>query len=231
MAHLTRDDVLDVALDNVDLALVDALMVRPSRFGRLRATGTVTGTREQPQVRAEFHVTQGGFRQFHYADLSGTTNYGGKGITLDAKLQQDASAWLTAKGYVPVVSERTGECAESHGGEVPPRSRQPADRQQPDSTRAPSGFTTALSNVTGTMQANVQVTDRPATSPRRIDRGERRRLHRRRGGATRRSGRIEFQGDRVHIDEFRLLDSQRKPLVVRATSPSTNGSWAASTCR
>ncbi|MEP7304641.1 MAG: translocation/assembly module TamB domain-containing protein [Acidobacteriota bacterium] len=214
------NDVLDVSLDNVDLAVVDAVMVRPPQLsGRLRASGSVTGTREQPQVRADFHVTQGGFRQFHYADLSGTMNYGGKGITLDAKLQQDASAWLTAKGYVPVaLLKGPGNAPESHGAEVPPEDR--IDLQidsSPIQLGLIQGFTTAVSNVTGTMQANVQVTGsasdpHPGGSIAVSDAGFT-------VGASGvsyagGSGRIEFQGDRVHIDEFRLLDNQRKALVV-----------------
>ena len=79
------------------------------------------------------------------------------------------------------------------------------------------GFTTALTNVTGTLQANVQVTGsagdpHPGGSIAVSDAGFT-------VGASGvnysgGSGRIEFQGDRVHIDQFRLLDNQRKPLVV-----------------
>src|SRR4029077_18452554 len=97
-------DALEITLDNVDLAAVDAVLLRPPQFsGRLRASARVTGTSEKPGGPADFQVTQGGFRQFRYAELSGTTEYGGKGITLDAKLQQDANSWLTAKGYVPLA--------------------------------------------------------------------------------------------------------------------------------
>ena len=214
------NDVLDVSLDNVDLAVVDAVLVRPPQLsGRLQAKGSVTGSREQPQVRADFHVTQGGFRQFHYADLSGTVNYGGKGITLDAKLQQDASAWLTAKGYVPVaVLKGPGNAPASHGAEVPPEDRINLQiESSPIQLGLLQGFTTALSDVTGTMQASVQVTGsagdpHPGGSIAISDAGFT-------VGASGvsyagGSGRIEFQGDRVHTDQFRLLDNQRKPLVV-----------------
>ena len=80
------------------------MLLRPPQFsGRLIASSTITGTMEAPQVKGEFQINQGGFRQFHYDLLSGTADYTGPGITLDARLQQSATAWATAKGYVPTA--------------------------------------------------------------------------------------------------------------------------------
>ena len=97
-------DALSVTLNNVDLAGVDALLLRPPQFtGRLNASSTITGTTDAPHVKADFQVNQGGFRQYRYDTLSGTADYAGKGITLDARLQQNPTTWATAKGYVPVA--------------------------------------------------------------------------------------------------------------------------------
>jgi autotransporter translocation and assembly factor TamB len=212
------DDTLQVKLTNVDLAAVDRVLLRPPQFsGRLEATAQVSGTTDQPRVQGEFRVAQGGFRQFRYESLSGQIEYGGKGITLDTKLQQDSSMWFTAKGYVPLDLLKGPENASSS-------SDAPDDERvnlRIESSQIQlgliQGFTTAVSNVTGTLEANVTVTG-PAGDPRPG------------GSVTVRdaaftvgatgvkysggSGAIAFQGDRVHIDQLRLVDNQKKPIEV-----------------
>src|SRR5439155_3906481 len=101
-------EALKVTLTNVDLTAVDALMLRPPQFsGRLNATSTISGPKDSPQVQADFRIVQGGFRQFHYDTFNGTIDYGGRGATVDARLQQNPSTWIAAKGYVPVAALRT----------------------------------------------------------------------------------------------------------------------------
>ena len=63
--------------------------------------GTVTGTKDAPQVKAEFQVDQGGFRKFRYDSFGGTVDYAGTGVTLDTRLQQNADD----------VAHREGLCA------------------------------------------------------------------------------------------------------------------------
>src|SRR5207244_9691495 len=117
-------EALNVTLSNVDLAAVDALMLRPPQFsGRLNATSTISGPKDAPQVQAEFRIKQGGFRQFHYDTFNGTINYGGRGATIDARLQQNPTTWMTAKGYVPVAALRVTSSA------TPPTHHAPAVRE------------------------------------------------------------------------------------------------------
>src|SRR5205807_8660582 len=112
-------EALKVSLTNVDLAAIDALMLRPPQFsGRLNATSTISGPKDAPQVRAEFRVNQGGFRQFHYDTFTGTVDYGGRGATLDARLEQNPTTWITAKGYVPVAALRATPAGSAHGHHV-----------------------------------------------------------------------------------------------------------------
>jgi dienelactone hydrolase len=102
-------DALSVSLTHVDLASVDAMLLRPPQLtGRLNASSTITGTQDAPHVKADFQVNEGGFRQFRYDMLSGTADYAGKGITLDARLQQNPTTWATAKGYVVIAPEYRG---------------------------------------------------------------------------------------------------------------------------
>ena len=56
-----------------------------------------------PRVSGEFKVENGGFRQFTYESFGGTMNYETRGITIDARLQQTADQWITAKGYAPTA--------------------------------------------------------------------------------------------------------------------------------
>ena len=106
---------------DVDLAGVDALLLRPPQFtGRLSASATITAasdagvtSSQTPHVKADFTIDKGGFRQFHYDTLGGTVNYAGPGLTLDARLQQNPTTWLDAKGYVPVAAFKL---AQENGG-------------------------------------------------------------------------------------------------------------------
>ncbi len=56
-------DALKITMRNVDLAAVDALLLRPPQFkGRVDATGALRGTRQALQGNAEFQVNKGSFR-------------------------------------------------------------------------------------------------------------------------------------------------------------------------
>ena len=115
-------DALKVTLENVDVANVDALMLRPPQLtGRANATATITGTKDAPHVAADFAITQGGFKQYRYDSFGGSVNYGGAGITVDSKLQQNPTTYLTAKGYLPMAlfkGDGASDRAEAHGVEV-----------------------------------------------------------------------------------------------------------------
>src|SRR5262249_33277902 len=100
-------EALSVTLNGIELAGIDALMLRPPQLsGRLSGTSTIAGTTEAPQIHAELRVDQGGFRQSHYDALSGTVDYRENGMTLATRLQQNPTAWITAKGYIPAAALR-----------------------------------------------------------------------------------------------------------------------------
>jgi autotransporter translocation and assembly factor TamB len=69
-------DALRISMNNVDVANVDALLLREPQFtGRLNASGTIAGTPDALRGEAEFTVARGGFRQFRYDSFSGTAAY------------------------------------------------------------------------------------------------------------------------------------------------------------
>jgi translocation and assembly module TamB len=211
-------DALTVTLNNVDLAGVDALLLRPPQFaGRLNASATVTGTTDAPHVKGDFQVSQGGFRQYRYDTLSGTADYAGKGITLDAKLQQNPTTWATAKGYVP-VSLLNGTASYGHDASIPAEDRIELHiDSSPIDLGIVQGFTTELTKVTGIVQATIDVTgtagDPHPTGAVTIQNAA---FTVASTGVdyTKLDGRIDLQSDRVHIDGITVLDNHGQPLAI-----------------
>ncbi len=213
-------DALHVTARNIDVATVDALMMRePQLSGRLNATSTVSGTKDAPEVKAEFKIEQGGFRQFKYETFGGTVNYGGPGIEVDARLQQNATTWIEAKGYVPTAAFKSGtDAGHVHREGVPREDRFDLHiDSSPIDLGLVQGFTPELTNVSGTLQANVDVTG-AADDPH--PNGE---ITIQNGAFTvaytdvpytNLDAKIDLQDDKVHIDRMRVLDNHQQPLNV-----------------
>jgi autotransporter translocation and assembly factor TamB len=218
-------DALEVTLSNVDLAGVDALLLRPPQFsGRLNASVTIAGTKEAPGVTGDFQISQGGFRKFRYDALTGKVEYSSRGVTLDARLDQNPSAWITAKGFVPAAAFRAAAASTPRTGSAdasPDRIDLHID-SSPIDLGVVQGFTTALTNVKGTLQATVDVTGaaddpRPTgaiaiqnasftVSPTGVSYANL-------------DGRIDLQSDRVHIEQFKLVDKHQQPMSIAGDLP------------
>ncbi len=204
-------DSLDVALKNIDVANVDAVLLRPPQLaGRLDATAAVAGTKDAPTVNAQFAIQQGGFRQFKYDSLKGTVKYATAGVDVDARLQQNPTTWLEAKGYAPMAlfngtSANSNERVDLHVD------------SSPIDLGLVQGFTTALTNVRGTVEAHIAVTGTAADpNPNGSIVIQKAAFNVAPTGVayTDLEGRIDLQPDRVHIDQIKLLDNQRKPLTI-----------------
>jgi autotransporter translocation and assembly factor TamB len=216
-------DALQVEVANVDLASIDALLLRAPQFtGRLNARASVSGSRRAPEADGEFAITSGGFRNFKYDTFGGTARYSGKGLTVDTRLQQNPQHWISAKGYIPAALFSRPS--------TPPRTETPhvavvAPEDQIDLLVDSSpidlgivqGFTTALTDVTGTLEAHLRVTgsadDPHPTGVVTIDKGFAEVVP---VGVRYRNitGRIDLEPDRVHIDRITLVDNQESELTV-----------------
>jgi uncharacterized protein involved in outer membrane biogenesis len=209
---------LRIQAENVDVAQLDALLLGQQRIaGRFSGTATVTGSTEQPRVSSDFTLSDGAFRMFMFQSLSGKVDYSGETVTLDVRLQQTPMAWMTAQGQAPVTLFQPTPPGAAHGegGAV--------DIQIASSDidlGVIQGFTSYVTDVTGTMQANVRVTgtgyDPHLEGAVAI-----------RGGAfaipdlgTNYTGldtRIDLKQDVVTIQEFKILDNRGFPMTVGGT--------------
>jgi translocation and assembly module TamB len=199
-------------MKNVDLAGVDALLLRPPQLsGRLNASAEVTGTREAPKVDGSFEVAQGGFRQFKYDSLTGTVAYAERGVTLDARLQENPTQWITAKGYLPTA------LFSSNAPDAASARIDFAVDSSPINLGVVQGFTTALTEVTGSFEAHVKIggtaADPQASGAITLSDGA---VTVAPTGVryTNIDGAIEVRPDRIHIDAITLLDNHFNPLSL-----------------
>ncbi|HYM23136.1 MAG TPA: translocation/assembly module TamB domain-containing protein [Vicinamibacterales bacterium] len=204
-------DALKVTLKDVDMATVDALLMRPPELtGTLNATSTIRGTKDAPKVDADFQIAGGSVKQVQYDSFKGTVKYADDAATLDVRLQQTPTAWVEAKGTVPTALFNGTAAGSSRPVDLHVDS-------SPIDLALAQGFTDAVSNVKGTVEAHVALTG-TAGDPQPD------------GGITIQNGafkveatgvaysslegKIGLQKDRVHIDKITLLDNAQKPLTV-----------------
>ncbi len=215
-------EAIHVTATGVELASVDALLLRPPQFtGVLDATADVRGTTARPDISATFEVRSGAFRQFKYERLSGVLGYNENGIDIDARLQQDAAQWITAKGHVP----KDAFAAEpvDAGGDLHQSAASPAERFDlaVDSSALGlgliQGFTTEVTNVAGSLEAHLRITG-SARDPHPEGR-----IAFHDGAVTLPStgvsyksigGTLEFQPDRLHIAQITVLDNHDSSLSI-----------------
>jgi translocation and assembly module TamB len=209
-------DALQVTLVDVNLANVDALMLRePQLSGVLNAGATVTGSTSAPEVRGKFAISNGGFREFRYDALNGTVEYSGTGVTLDTKLQQNAAQWLTAKGYLPTAlfSRPEGAAGEARGGD-------PVDLTIDTSAidlGIVQGFTQLVTEATGTVEAHVRVTgtvDDPRPEGALTIRDGAFTVEPAGVRYTNIAGAVELHPDRVSVPLITVLDNHHNALTV-----------------
>jgi autotransporter translocation and assembly factor TamB len=148
---------LTVQARNVDLAQLERLLLQDRGLsGRLTADAKISGTTEQPVVDGHVEIRNGGFQTYRYESLIADVDYASTRIELDAVLQQSPGISITAKGTVPTSAFARGE-----RGHVAPTTEDQIDvRLQTAGLNLGfiQGFTTRLSNVGGTLAADVRIT-------------------------------------------------------------------------
>jgi autotransporter translocation and assembly factor TamB len=148
---------LKVNASNVDLAQLEQLLLQDRGLaGRLSATATITGSTKEPAVEGHVEIANGAFQAYKFQSLAADVDYGGRRIGIDATLQQSPTEAITAKGSVPMsLFSRSG------AGHVPATSDDRVDLHIKSTELGLGliqGFTTAVTNVQGTIQADVHLT-------------------------------------------------------------------------
>ena len=148
---------LVVRARNVDLAEAERLLLQNRGLqGRLSADATISGSTSAPIVDGTAEVKGGGFQSYKYESLVADIDYSGKRITLDVTLQQAPGVQVTARGFVPTSIFQGGE--RKH---IPPTPEDAVDLRIQTGMLdlgIVQGFTTQLTNVSGTVQADLRVT-------------------------------------------------------------------------
>jgi autotransporter translocation and assembly factor TamB len=207
---------IKVQATNVDLRQLETLMLMNRGLaGQLSADATISGTLKNPVVDGHVDIVNGAFQSYKYQSLKADLDYTGNRIGLDATLQQSATESITAKGSVPTSLFR-----KSQGGHV---EETPSDRIEVHITSTAlnlgilQAFTTQVTNVAGTLEADVHVTG-SGEDPHlqgHIDI---------KGGAfgvpavgisySGLNTRIDLQPDKIHLQKFAILDEEGHGLNV-----------------
>jgi autotransporter translocation and assembly factor TamB len=154
----TPTGAIDVKASNVDLKQLETLLLQDRGLsGRLNADATIAGSTSSPAVKGKVEITNGAFQNYQYQSLAADVDYQGTRVGLDAKLQQSPTEYVTAKGSVPTslfTASPTGEHVEPAPGDA-------IDLQVKSSAIGLGliqGFTNQVTNVTGTLEADIHVT-------------------------------------------------------------------------
>ncbi len=213
----TPSGSVDVHARNVDLHQLETLALQNRGFtGRLNADARISGTTAAPIVNGKIEIANGGFQTYHYQSFTANVDYKGTRLGLDATLQQSPTESITARGSVPTTlftASRSG----AHVEPAPGEGIDLAVKSTALSLAVVQGLTDQLTNVTGTLEADVHVTgsgeDPHVQGFVDVKNGG---FSVPAAGGTFRgmTTRVEFQPDTVKIQEFRLLDHHGEQLRV-----------------
>jgi autotransporter translocation and assembly factor TamB len=210
---------IKVHAENVDIAQVEKLTLQNRGFtGKLNADATIAGSAKSPSVTGHLEVSDGTFQQFKYQSLVADGTYANERIGIDARLVQSPGVELTAKGSVPLSALRsTAEPAGSHVQTAAADSIDLRIQSPRIELGLIQGFTNLVTNVTGTLQADIHVT------------GTGRDPHLKgyvdiQNGAfglvpagvsfSGLSTRLDLDADRIRVPRFQILDENKHPLTI-----------------
>lgn len=211
---------IDVHAKNVDIAQLEKLTLQNRGFsGRLDADAKISGSAKNPAVTGHVAVANGGFQAFTYQSLVADGSYTNGRIGVDATLVQTPGVELTAKGTLPMTALRATPAGAARHAEAAPAD---AIDLRIQSTRMDlgivQGFTKELTNITGTLQADVHVTgsgtDPHLTGYIDVQNGAFGVVQ---AGVTfsGMTSRLELQQDRLHVPGFQILDEHGRALTIK----------------
>ena len=210
-------EAIEVHARNVDLQQLQTLALQDRGLtGRVTADARISGSTSAPVIDGTVSIDNGGFQAYHYDSLRVKVDYSGTRIGIDAALQQSPTEAITVKGTVPTTAFEASQTT----GHIEPTPEDSIDLQVKSTAvnlALVQGFTTQLTNVTGTMEADVHV----AGSGR--DPHFRGYVDIKNGGFTVPAAggtfsglttRINLEPDRMQIQQFQLLDHHGEKLTI-----------------
>jgi uncharacterized protein involved in outer membrane biogenesis len=210
---------LDVRASNVDLAQLQQILLADRGVGgRLSADARVSGVLSNPDVEGKVSIVNGSFRDFVFQSLTSDIEYTATGVVVDARLQQTPEHWLTVAGRAPMTLFRPEPDAPA--AHVPGTAEDQVDLRIASSEidlGVVQGFTDQLTEVRGSVQANVRVTG-SGRDPHMI------------GTVAVRNGAfavpavgtsyrgldttIQLSEDKIVVPRFQILDEHKNPLTI-----------------
>jgi translocation and assembly module TamB len=203
-------NTLNARFDNVQIQDINEVLLGDRKLsGLLDASAVIRGTRNNPIVQTDFEITQGMAEGVAFNSLAGKADYSGKAVDLDARLDQSASATLTAVGTVPVPNG-PGQTARTDEFDLTVKS-------SPIDIALFQPATTQLTKLTGQLSANLQVggTLEAPTFNGLVETTN--------GGFTVAAtgvayhdaiARLIFENDQLLVDRFELTDNGQDRLVA-----------------
>ena len=210
-------DVIEVHARNVDLQQLQTLTLQDRGLsGRITADAKISGSTSAPTLDGTVSINNGAFETYHYDSLTVKVGYSGTRISLDAALHQSPTEAITAKGSVPTTVFQ----ATAGGGHVEPAAGDAIDLQIKStalSLAVLQGVTSQLTNVTGTLEADIHVggsgKDPHLQGYIDIKNGA---FGVPAAGATFTglTTRIDLEPERMRIQQFQLLDHHGEKLTI-----------------
>jgi autotransporter translocation and assembly factor TamB len=220
LGQTTDEGPLEVWIEGLALADVDALVFREQKItGRLDAYASITGPLSMPSIETRFAIANASVRNVQYQTLRGSLQTMADQYAFSVWLLQNPTSWLTAEGSLP----RTVFGAD----DVPSTAQMDVRlRSSPIGLGFVGGVTNVVTDIDGTIQADVHMTGTPQQP---VFDGH----FRIAGGAfrvpalgTRFRGldtEITFEPDAMVIPEFRLLDENDQWLRFAGRLPYEAG--------
>jgi autotransporter translocation and assembly factor TamB len=145
-------DVLKVTASRVSLDTLERAFERPARYGGMLDVDASIHGGDDPVVDATISLTAGRVERVTYQRLTGRVDYARRALTLDLRLDQSPTVWLTAAGTLPIAAFASRpEMSEADGN-------RPVDVTVKSSHvdfGLIEGVTDVLRNVTGDVQLDV----------------------------------------------------------------------------
>jgi autotransporter translocation and assembly factor TamB len=211
----TRTTALTLTAQSVDLSQLDDMTVGDRGLaGRLDAKATVAGPPTNPVADVDLTIAQGAAENFKFEKLTGRAHHDASGAKLEIRLDQSATAWLTADATLP---------------NIPTLRDAAARRNAPISARIVTSdldlglvqmVTTAVKEVTGTARADLRAAGTVGAPQLSGDLTVQNGAFLVDGTATRLQGldaAIRLHDDQIEIEKLHVLDENQHALSATGT--------------